>query len=86
MTREKIIKGLKFTVQMFSFDPTTGETITESRNPLDKITIDACKGAIELLEQEPKSPCDACKYNPPGSGDGKPCTMCPAEAESEDKG
>ena len=27
----------------------------------------------------PDSPCDLCVYNPPGSGDGKPCTMCPAE-------
>lgn len=53
MTREQIIGGLKFTINMFSFDPTTGETITESRNPLDKITIDACKGAIELLDQDP---------------------------------
>lgn len=32
--------------------------------------------AIKALEQEP---CDVCKYNPPSSGDGKPCTMCPAE-------
>ena len=23
-------------------------------------------------------PCDVCKYNPPSSGDGKPCLMCPA--------
>ena len=24
------------------------------------------------------SPCDLCQYNPPSSGDGKPCSMCPA--------
>ena len=30
---------------------------------MDKITIDACKGAIELLEQEPKiGQCKECKY------------------------
>ena len=40
--------------------------------------------AIKALEQEPKSPCDLCKYNPPGSGDGKPCTMCPAESEDKE--
>ena len=40
--------------------------------------VDACHLAIKALKQEPKSPCDLCKYNPPGSGDGKPCTMCPA--------
>lgn len=55
MTREEIIAGLKFTVEMFLFDPSTGETITEPRNDMDKTTIDACKGAIELLEQEPKT-------------------------------
>ena len=52
MTRKEIIDGLKFTVDMFLFDPSTGETFTEPRNDMDKITVDACKGAIELLEQE----------------------------------
>lgn len=51
MTVKEIIDGLKFTVDMFLFDPTTGETYTEPRNDMDKTTIDACKGAIELLEQ-----------------------------------
>lgn len=53
MTIKEIIDGLEFTVDMFLFDPTTGETFTEPRNDMDKTTIDACKGAIELLEQEP---------------------------------
>lgn len=52
MTREEIISGLQFTVDMFLFDPNTGETYTEPRNDMDKTTIDACKGAIELLKQE----------------------------------
>lgn len=52
MTREDIIDGLKFTVEMFLLDPSTGETITEPRNDMDKTTIDACRGAIELLESE----------------------------------
>ena len=51
MTLKEIIDGLKFTVDMFLFDPSTGETFTEPRNDMDKTTIDACKGAIELLEQ-----------------------------------
>ena len=53
MAREEIISGLQFTIDMFLFDPNTGETFTEPRNDMDKTTIDACKGAIELLEQEP---------------------------------
>jgi hypothetical protein len=53
MTREEIINGLQFTVDMFLLDPTTGETYTEPRNDMDKTTIDACRGAIELLKQEP---------------------------------
>lgn len=51
MTSEEIIDGLKFTVDMFLFDPTTGETYKDPQNDMDKTTIDACKGAIELLEQ-----------------------------------
>ena len=31
----------------------------------------------------PTSPCDLCRYKPPSSGDGKPCTMCPAQERSE---
>lgn len=52
MSVKEIIDGLKFTVDMFLFDPNTGETYTEPRNDMDKTTIDACKGAIELLEQK----------------------------------
>ena len=51
MTIKEIIDGLKFTVDMFLFNPTTGETYPEPRNDMDKTTIDACKGAIELLEK-----------------------------------
>ena len=54
MTLKEIISGLKFTVDMFLFDPSTGETYTEPRNDMDKTTIDACKGAIEALERSEK--------------------------------
>ena len=30
---------------------------------------------------EPLTPCDACRYNPPSSCDGKPCVMCPASGK-----
>lgn len=50
MTKEEIIQGLRFTIDMFLLDPNTGETITEPRNDMDKITIDACKGAIKKLQ------------------------------------
>lgn len=51
MTIKEIIDGLKFTVDMFLFDPSTGEVYKEPQNDMDKTTIDACRGAIELLEQ-----------------------------------
>ena len=52
--------------------------------------ISACDGKsaqIEALEQLPsvqpsrkgQTVCDLCRFNPPSSTDGKPCTMCPAE-------
>ena len=55
MTKEEIISGLEFTVEMFLFDPSTGKKYIEPRNDMDNITIDACRGAIELLKQEPKT-------------------------------
>ena len=33
--------------------------------------------------RERKNPCDLCRYNPPSSCDGKPCTMCPASSKEE---
>lgn len=38
---------------------------------------------LEKAEQEPFGPCDLCRFNPPSSADGKPCTMCPAEKGGE---
>lgn len=62
MTREEVIKGLQYTIDMFLFDPLTGETLNEPRNDLDKTTIDSCREAIKLLEQGPVyfPPCVDC--------------------------
>lgn len=75
MTRNEIIDGLTFTIQMFLFNANTGEIFTEPRNDMDKITIDACKGAIKLLEQGAKAghwiannlyyQCSCCRRNAP---------------------
>ena len=92
MTREEIISGLKFTVEMFLLNPSTGETYTEPRNDMDKITIDACRGAIEVLKQEPKighwidimvgdmpaQACDQCKTFYPLSYTGGGHNYCPS--------
>lgn len=45
----------------------------------NKAIIMAIDALRELDAQErAKTPCDLCRYNPPSSRDGKPCTMCPA--------
>ncbi len=51
MSLDEIINGLQFTIDMFQFDPFTGEKITFPRNELDKITIDACTEAIKILKE-----------------------------------
>ena len=51
MTIDEIIKGLEFTVEMFLYDPFTGETYNEPRNDMDKTTIDTCNGAIKILKE-----------------------------------
>ena len=57
MTLKEIIDGLQMTIDLCLYNPNTGETIAEPRNDMDKTTVDACKGAIELLSygvQQPK--------------------------------
>ena len=45
---------------------------------------------LAQADKEGISPCTFCRFNPPSSGDGKPCCMCPAEAalrrEQDEKG
>ncbi len=53
MTKEQIIQGLQFTIDMFLFDPNTGKTFKEPRNDMDKITVDSCREAIKALEIKP---------------------------------
>ena len=51
MTRKEIIDGLKMTMDLITFDPSTGEDIDpDDLNDLNRTTYDACKGAVELLE------------------------------------
>ena len=52
MDMEKVINGLEFTKAMITFNPSTGEDIEpENLNEVNKITYDACVGAIALLKE-----------------------------------
>ena len=66
MTKDKIIDGLKMTMGLFVFDPSTGETIDPDRlNELDRITYDACQGAIKELQSADVQPvvrCSECEH------------------------
>ncbi len=54
MKHKEIIDGLKFTMDMILFDPSTGEVkIKEQLNDLDRTTYDACEGAIEIIKNLP---------------------------------
>ena len=50
---------------------------------------DICRNCLDTLMNREKSehctPCDVCKFDPPSSGDKKPCSMCPAEAADNSK-
>ena len=53
--REKIINGLEFTKAMITFNPSTGEDIEpENLNEVNKITYDACVGAIAMIDTQYK--------------------------------
>lgn len=49
-------------------------------------TCDAFERAADELsrKQFELTPCDCCRFNPPSSGDGKPCSVCPAQAKMKD--
>lgn len=55
MTKKEAINGLKFTIGWFLFNPYTGKRDTEPTSFTDKLIVDICKGAIDLLEQESKT-------------------------------
>ena len=59
--------------------------------PDDDEPIERCKAcplcySDKIRHNAPKTPWDLCLYNPPSSGDGKPCTMCPASSLPEPPG
>ena len=65
-----------------------GECAYQIYGPDDDEPIERCKScplcySDKMRHHEPKTPCDLCLYNPPSSGDGKPCTMCPASSLPE---
>ena len=72
---EKVKHGLQYTIEMFLFDPGTGYTKDpDDLNAADRITFDACIGAIDLLkEQEAVVRCKDCSFN-------KTCTNRPSRA------
>lgn len=49
MTIKEIKDGLKFTVEMYKFDPSTGEEAM-NLNEMDRKTLNACEGAIKICE------------------------------------
>ena len=50
-----------------------------------KFYLEALKDAEDCIKglpsAQPPLPCDVCRHNPPSSGDGKPCSYCPAERQ-----
>ncbi len=45
---------------------------------VDPSTVDCCDSTQSLL-----SPCDLCRYDPPSSLGGKPCSICPATPKED---
>ena len=59
MTREEIINGLKMSIDLMLFDPTTGEVKEPHQlNDMDRTSYEAFKGAMEILAQ-PQTNCIA---------------------------
>ena len=55
MTIEEIIDGLQFTIDMFLFNPSTGEIQPKHLLSEDsRLTVDACEGAIDTMRKYQK--------------------------------
>lgn len=93
MTVKRIIDGLYFTVGMMLFNPMTGESKTpDELNEDDRVTYDACMGAIDLLKaQEPVEPIIDTHWETPSVYDEdvevteNKCGACGAEIDKWDK-
>ena len=55
------------------------EDLTEMIRQIGATGLDRLR-ELAQADKEGISPCTFCRFNPPSSGDGKPCCMCPAEA------
>ena len=78
----------EFIPPCYQQDGGDGECAYQIYGPDDDEPIERCKACPlcysgKMRHNEPKTPCDLCLYNPPSSGDGKPCTMCPASSLPE---
>ena len=56
---------------------------TDDDEPIERCKVCPLCYSDKARHHKPKTPCDVCLYNPPSSGDGKPCTMCPASSLPE---
>ena len=55
MTIKEIIDGLQFTIDMFLFNPSTGEIQPKHLlNEDSRLTVDACEGAIDTMRKYQK--------------------------------
>lgn len=54
-----------------------GDELTDGYND----GINMAVTVVSALPTVDAVPCDVCRYSPPSSGDGKPCTICPAEGK-----
>lgn len=71
--REKVISGLQYTIEMFLFDPMIGHSKDpDDLNDVDRITYDACVGAIALLKEQ-----EAVKIKVKKINDSGRCGRCP---------
>lgn len=44
----------------------------------ERCEINEVLNSLPSIQVTATSPCDLCRYNPPSSGAGKPCVICPA--------
>ena len=57
---------------------------TKKRCELDLIHMIERTPTVEAVPNRGWTPCDFCKFSSPSSLDGKPCSVCPAQAREKE--
>ena len=80
--KEAYRKGWQRAIDEIAYEEQAGTILVENPLLTEYVKLGPTARLRELAQADKEgiTPCTFCRFNPPSSCDGKPCSMCPAEA------